>query len=427
MISNIVKIDEDSGKFVLFNKRGMVLELDASEYAAFKKHCDDTAFPSEDTDFWNKMCHYDMAEFEGYTPKDIEPEFDQALLTHSGEEPLYKAPIVAHLGITSACNMKCEYCSIRQPYHHTKELSTEEWKVIIRKLARLGAFQIGFTGGEPTLRKDLIELAEYVVKQGCTFNLTTNCWLLNEEIVKKLVKAGMKQCQLSLDSHIAEVNDKLRQTGSRDKVETAIKLLKKYDVAVGIDCVVSKNNIKTIPGFITWLSEKEVPFITLIKIKQGDLPLERFKELLPDYAEYSKLINDLCNRENKNPNVTIDCGSVSNLQHALREDELSKVPVAGCPVGHTLVSISPNGDIFPCVALSGLQFKVGNALTDDIEKLWKESPVFRQLRNLKSKITGNCTGCSRYNHCRGGCRGIAQSLHSLWESDKTCKFMEVKA
>ncbi|MBU2441362.1 MAG: radical SAM protein, partial [Nanoarchaeota archaeon] len=427
MISNLIKIEQQGNQFILFNKRGMVLELNKKEYNLFQKYAHQKKFPWRHKEFFNKLCYYEMTDFEDYLPVKVPVEYSQKLLSHDSEKPLYKSPIIAHLGITSACNMQCEYCSIRQPYRKTKELSTKEWKQVIKKLSNFGVFQIGFTGGEPTLRKDLVELAEYVSSQKCTFNLTTNCWNINEDLIVDLKKAGMKQCQVSLDCHKAEVNDALRQKGSRDRVIRSIKLLQKHNIVVGIDCVVSKNNLKHILEFVKWLEKENVPALTLIKIKQGDLLLNKFKELLPDYVEYSNLINELCNRKNENPCVTIDCGSVSNLQSVLKKDELDKVPVAGCPVAHTLLSISPNGDIYPCVALSTSEFKIGNALQDNLYDLWEQNKVLCTLRLMKSKITGQCQSCDRLDRCRGGCRGIAKSLYSsLWESDKTCKYLEVK-
>ena len=421
MKSNLIKIEREEDDYLLFNKRGMVLELSSEEFALFEKYADEKYFPDEEQQFFNQLCSYEMLDFEDYTAKDVPVQYSQKLLHHNSAEPAFKSPIIAHLGITQKCNMGCEYCSVREMYGNMEELSTEEWKGVIRKLSGFGVFQIGFTGGEPTLRIDLVELAQYVSEQDCTFNLTTNCWKLDESLVEQLKDAGMRQAQLSLDCHLPEINDALRAEGSLRKVEEAIGLLQKHQITVGIDCVVSQNNLAYLPQFVEWLGDREVPYLTLIKIKQGDLPLERFKELLPGYFEYSQLVEQLCNRDNQNPCVTLDCGSVSNLEYTLTDEELSKVPIAGCPVGHTLLSISPNGDIYPCVALSGERFRIGNALTDNLEEVWDNDQTLRELRQVKSKVDGQCGECGRLDHCRAGCRGIAYSLYdNLWESDKTC-------
>ena len=408
MTSHIVKIVKENSNYVLFNERGMVLELTASEHELLQKHIHDKTFPKgskKQLDFFNKLAFYEMLSFKDYTPKAGVITYSKKLLTHNSTKPVYPSPIVAHLGITQACNMRCQYCSIRQSYNtydNIHGLSSDDWKKIIKKLSELGVFQIGFTGGEPTLRKDLVELAEYVTQLNCTFNLTTNCWNVSEQLIMDLKNAGMRQCQVSLDSHIPEINDLLRNKGSFDRVIKTVKLMQKHDIIVGIDCVVSNNNIDSIPGFIKWLTEMNVPFITLIKIKQGDLPLEKFKALLPEYIKYSKLLEELSNRKNENPCATIDCGSVSNLQYFVRDDELDSLPVAGCPVGHTLLSISPNGDMYPCVALSQSEFKIGNALTDDLTEVWNNNPKLQKLRLVKKSVKGKCQNCDRLDYCRGG-------------------------
>lgn len=364
-----------------------------------------------------------MVEFDGYKPSKTRAEYSKKLLYHDSSKPIFKAPIVAHLGVTSKCNMMCKYCSVRKPYSQIRELTTKEWKQAIKKLSSLGAFQIGFTGGEPTLRKDLVELAKFVTENNATFNLTTNGWNVKEDLIKELKKIGMSQCQVSLDCHIPEVNDKLRNKGSCKRAIETIRLLKKHEIIVGIDCVVSNNNLEHIPDFIDWLSAENIPFLTLIKIKKGDLTLEDFKKLLPNYMEYSLLIEKLCDRKNVHPCVTLDCGSVSNLQYTLKKQELGKVPVAGCPVGHTLLSISPNGDMYPCVALSGQEFNLGNVLTANLNEIWENSNVLKELREVKKRVEGKCTNCTRLDYCRGGCRGMAYTLfNGLWDSDKTCMY-----
>jgi len=79
---------------------------------------------------------------------------------------------VAHLEISNTCNLNCPYCYVRDKAG--KELSTEDWKKIISNLAAAGVFQVSFGGGEPTLRKDFIELAKHVQKCGMNLGMTTN-------------------------------------------------------------------------------------------------------------------------------------------------------------------------------------------------------------------------------------------------------------
>jgi radical SAM protein with 4Fe4S-binding SPASM domain len=430
MIDGLKLVRRRGDGWLLFTRRGMLLSLDGHEYGIFKRHRDAVRFPEsagrEEKDFISMLCSYGILKYEGFVPPDIPKRYGKSLNHADGAEPIYPSPVLAHLSVTRACNMGCRYCSVRGMHDGKGELSTEQWKTIIRKLNEWGVFQIGLTGGEPTLRGDIVELARYTESLGSTFNLTTNGWFLDEDLVVRLKEAGLQQCQVSLDSHIPRVHDELRGEGSWERVRSAIGLLKKHGIPVGIDTVVTRRNIGHIMDFIEWLGFIEVPWLTLIKLKKGDLPSEVFRGMVPDYKEYGRLIEMVCSRRNENPNVTIDCGSVSNLQFTLKDSELDAIPTAGCPIGHTLISIAPDGKMYPCSALLGERFVIGDALTDDLEKVWSESRVLRELREVKSRVHGKCSGCPRLDFCRGGCRGIADSLDDLFASDKTCGYKEVE-
>ena len=259
---------------------------------------------------------------------------------------------------------------------------------------------------------------------GCVCNLTTNGWVLDEDFVQEMAKTGIKQCQVSLDSFDEEIHDKLRGRGSLKRALNAIALLQKNNIVVGIDCVVSKNNINSIQNLIKKCEEMKIQYVTLIKLKKGDLDGETFQRLVPSYDEYGSLIESLCLRKNEMPNVTIDCASVSNLQYTLKDSELHAIPTAGCPVGYNLICVAPNGDIYPCAALLGKEFRLGNILVDDFRELWKNNELLRNFRNIKKLVQGKCSSCKRIDFCRGGCRGIAYSLgnKSLYISDDSCNF-----
>ena len=427
MIKDIVKIKREGKDFLIFSSFGMLISLDKKEYSIFKKYGKSKKISSKHKDFLGKLASYGILEFENYKPEIIKKEYDLSLKDHDSSKPIYPAPVLAHLAITNKCNMACKYCSVRNLHKKicSNELSTSQWKKIISKLSNWGVFQIGFTGGEPTLRKDIIELVYYVHKKGCACNLTTNGWFLDEKLVKELSDAGLKQCQVSLDSHILQIHEKLRGEGSFARVIKSIELLKKKGIAVGIDCVVSKNNIHTIPSFIKWIENNKIKYLTLIKLKKGDLSDADFHKLSPDYSAYSEIIRNVCLRKtNENPNITLDCGSTCNLQQVASIEKFSKTPVSGCPLGHHLICISPNGDIYPCAALLEKKFHLGNILEDDIKLIWNDHLLLKQFRQIKSKINGKCKNCERLDLCRGGCRGISYSAsEKMFESDPSCNFI----
>jgi len=427
MIDKIKKIVEEEGKVKVFNSKGRLVELENNEFEVFKKYGRLETFPKEietgEKETLGQLCDLELIQYQDYKPKETKKKYSTKLYTLNSPEPLQKAPLLAHLAVTSKCNMRCIYCSVREAHQNIKELTTEQWKKIIKKLSDSGVFQIGFTGGEPTLRKDIHELMKYTEEIGCVCNLTTNGWVLTEEFVKEMAKTGIQQCQISFDSFNEEIHDRLRGKGSLKKVVKAIELLHKNNIHIGIDCVVSKNNIKDIGNMIKRCEEMKIEYVTLIKLKQGSLDDETFQRLVPSYEQYGQVIEKLCYRKNEMPNVTIDCASISNLQYTLKDEEMRTIPTAGCPIGHNLICIAPNGDIYPCAALMEKRFKLGNMLKDDFKALWKDNKLLRNFRNIKRIVEGKCKTCNRLDFCRGGCRGIAQSLNkSLYTSDKSCKF-----
>ena len=422
MYRELRNIEKREDGLYLLNKLGHVamipleLEDDLKKYAELKR------VPKDAPKFIYELADVGLLEYENYKPNEDKLYFDDSILKSKDDKPVYQGPIIAHLAITNACNMNCEYCSVRNMHKKIRNgLSTEEYKKIIDKLVDIGTFQIGLTGGEPTTRSDLVELVKYISSKNVACNLTTNGYIVPEKLIIELKEAGLTQVQISLDSYKKEVHEKYRTKGSFDRAIKTAKLFKKHGFIVGVDTVVTNNNLDDIENFMDFLEDNGFDGLTIIKLKQGYLDLKTFKEQVPDYDKYAFLIDKICKRDGK-LEVTIDCSSVNNLCKTLTEEEQNKIHSAGCPAGHTLISIAPNGDIYPCAALTNEKYKVGNMLTDDLEKVWNENKTLKLLRGIKNIIEGKCKSCKKLDVCRGGCRGIADSLNgSQYKSDINCK------
>ena len=418
-LRNIEK--RDDGIYIL-NKLGHVamitldLEEDLYKYAELEE------LPDDAPEFIYDLANIGLLEYKNYTPNEEKLYFDDAILKSNDDKPVYRGPVIAHLAITHACNMNCKYCSVKDMHSKIKNgLSTEEYKKIIDKLVDIGAFQIGLTGGEPTTRKDLVELTRYIASKNVACNLTTNGFNVQEKLIIELKEAGLTQVQISLDSYKKEIHEKYRTEGSFDRAIETAKLFKKYGFIVGVDTVVTNDNLDDLEKFMDFLEESGFDGLTIIKLKQGHLDLETFKKQVPDYNKYAEVIDKVCWRKG-NLEITIDCSSVANLCKTLTLEEQNKIHSAGCPAGHSLISIAPNGDLFPCAALTNEKYKIGNILTDDLEKVWNESPLLKNLRGIKNKIEGKCKTCPKLDVCRGGCRGIADSLSvKQYQSDANCQ------
>ena len=420
MYNKLKKIDIREKEVYFLNRMGNVVSIPLSEYDSVVKYSNKKLLTKDMPKIVKDLADASILIFNNYTPNEDSLNFDDALVNSNDENPIYEAPIIAHLSITSLCNMNCKYCSVRNIHYKKLEPTIEQCKLMIDKLANWGVFQIGLTGGEPTVRKDIVEIVRYTCEKNIACNLTTNGWNITNKLVDDLVEAGLTQVQLSLDSHIKEEHERYRNKGSYDRVLNAADMFKKRGLIVGFDTVVTNDNLNKIEEMINFLEEKKYDGLTLLKLKQGDLDIDSYKKMIPDYYDYGKLIDKICKYKG-NLDVTLDCGSVSNLCMALTNSEAKTLHSAGCPAGHSLVHVDCNGDMYPCAGLSRSEFKFGNILDEDPKEVWTNSKLLKDMRNIKKNLTGKCSLCPKLDNCRGGCRSIAYSFGNLFSSDTTCK------
>lgn len=117
-------------------------------------------------------------------------------------------PVRVKFQITNACNARCKHCNLYLIKPDT--LSREVVLQTLSDLHDLGCRDVDFTGGEPTTHPNLIEFMETANKYGFNVKTNTNGFLLTEELAEKMIKAGLKELAISIDSHSAEEHDKRR-------------------------------------------------------------------------------------------------------------------------------------------------------------------------------------------------------------------------
>src|SRR5882724_6576880 len=133
-------------------------------------------------------------------------------------------PLAVLAELTHRCPLQCPYCS--NPLELDRggsELTTEEWKKVLTELAEIGVLQIHFSGGEPTARKDLVELVQHASDVGLYSNLITSAVLLTRDRLKALVDAGLCHIQISFQGSEPVVADRVAgfRNAHAKKIEVA--------------------------------------------------------------------------------------------------------------------------------------------------------------------------------------------------------------
>ena len=212
-----------------------------------------------------------------------------------------KKPVVVW-NMTRRCNLKCVHCYAQaKDIEFENELSTGEGKALIDDLANFGSPVILFSGGEPTLRKDLPELAAYAREKGMRAVISTNGTLIDRDMAKKLKDVGLSYVGVSLDG-IRETNDRFRgMKGAFDAALRGLHNCQEEGIKVGLRFTINKQNVRDIPAIFDLLEEDKIPricFYHLVYAGRGsemvseDLSLEESRQAVDLILERTKRLHE---------------------------------------------------------------------------------------------------------------------------------------
>jgi len=332
------------------------------------------------------------------------------------------APFQIVWDVTYACNLHCKHCYATAGKKWKDELTTEQAKHAIDVFDRAGVTILAFSGGEPLVRPDIMELARYAADKGMYIAMATNGTLITKEKAKEMKKAGVQFVQISLDGVDAKTHDIFRGiNGAFDKTVEGIKNSVAEGFFVEISTTVTKYNYKQLPDIIDFGEKLGANWLMAYNF----VPTGRGKEILktdltPDERE--ETLKMLWNELKKGREINVLSTAPQFARVALqqeKEEEEKIVPthfynpklagqlvdlaefIGGCGAGRFYMAMRANGDLQPCVFFP---LKVGNILEDDFEELWKHNKVFQELRD--KDILHGCNTCDYRYYC-GGCRARA--------------------
>ncbi len=323
------------------------------------------------------------------------PIHDLELEVKETRPDLWTAPPRLDLALTYRCNNDCSFCYTGGP-HHVEELATADWLRIIEKVWDSGIPQIVFTGGEPTLREDLVALIENS-KEFVTGVVTNGRTL--KGLASPLDKAELDYVQVSWESHLPDVHDRMvGATGAWQETVDGIREALRIGMSVITNTTLTADNLALFPQTIRAGAEFGLTMMacnTLIcsgrvsrDRKEHDVSVEDLKRVL---GEAVKTANDAGVRlEWYSPT----CYKQFNpLEYGFG--------AKSCSAAQYNLTVEPDGSVIPCQ--SWFKDKLGNILTDPWPQIWNH-PVargFREKAYLKDRK--ECEGCEYLEPCLGGC------------------------
>lgn len=349
------------------------------------------------------------------------------------------APFLVVWDFTYRCNLKCKHCYSNAGGPAREELGTRDALMVVDQLADFGVVSLAFSGGEPLMRKDFFEVAKHAVDSGLYVSLATNGTLLNKQTVQRLKEIGIHYVEVSIDGSDAKSHDDFRGVpGAFNMAMTGLKNCVEQGLCTSIAVTATKRNFKDIPKILE-LAEKIgakrfalfnfVPTGRGVEMASQDLSSEEREEVMlflldrllsgskvtiltttPQLARVAVARQENASGEVFLPMAHMQTSKVNRKAVALADF------VGGCGAGRLYCSISPEGDVHPCVFLP---VKVGSLKTSTFQDLWLNSEVFEALRN-RENLKGSCGEC-QFKYVCGGCRARAYAYtHDIMASDPGC-------
>lgn len=315
--------------------------------------------------------------------------------------PSLKAPLTINWALNNSCNFACRHCYSRQDSHD--ELDRDVLGACLHKVAKAGVFSVNFGGGEPLLRRDLLELAAVARKAGLSLSMNSNGWLIDRETAAALKNAGFSKVGISIDSHLPEVHDRFRGVeGSHDRAVAALGHLASVGIATSISTVICRINNDTIDDLVAFALAQGVGQLNFHNFKCSGLGMAHKDELDLTPEEWKNFYRAalVAKTEVKGLDISLDDPII-----ALLDARVAGSLVKGSVCGKLSLNIKANGDITPC---GFIPIVIGNIARDDLREVWRDSPVLARMRNKQP--TGKCAGCSKYADCLGGCTARALAL-----------------
>ena len=310
--------------------------------------------------------------------------------------------------VTRRCRYHCKHCRANAGPQGKTELSTQQCKKIIASLARFAKPILILTGGEPMERPDLFELIEYAKERGLRVVMATCGYLLNDESMAKLKKAGISALAFSIDGSSAETHDKFRESdGAFAAVMAAAEAAKRAKIPFQVNTTISKLNFGEIIGIVEIAKRIGAScFNAFMMVPTGRG--EEIEDVVLDSVRYEWVLGELLRLKlRREIEIRVTCGpAFARICEQAKARGLT-AEGAGCMGGRGFGFISWRGDVQTC---GFLDISAGNLVENNFNfrKIWLKSKFLNEIRDV-SQYKGKCAECEYLDSC-GGCRARAMAM-----------------
>jgi pyrroloquinoline quinone biosynthesis protein E len=317
--------------------------------------------------------------------------------------------------LTYSCPLQCPYCANPLDFaRHSQELSTEEWKRVLSEARAMGAVQLGLSGGEPLVRRDLTEIVRHARQLGYYTNLITSGYGMTEAKILELKDAGLDHIQVSIQSPEKTLNDELAGVESYEHKKEVARLVKKHGYPMVLCVVIHRRNIHQMREILDMAIELEADYLELANTQYyGWAHLNR-DQLLPTREQFEQaeaIAQDYKQR----------LAGQMKIYYVVPDfyEDRPKACMNGW--GTTFLTIAPDGLALPCHSARELPgLNCPNVKDQSVSDIWIKSDAFNRFRGFEW-MAEPCRSCPEKAKDFGGCRCQAYLLTGdMRNTDPVC-------
>jgi radical SAM protein with 4Fe4S-binding SPASM domain len=363
----------------------------------------------------------------------------------------FARPYVVSWNLTYRCNLACEHCYLdaggaplvdTENFSDRSELNTDECFRVIDEIAGFAPECVTIlTGGEPLLRRDILEIVRRASERGLWVVVGTNGVRITENVAQRLAEAGARGLSLSLDALDPDRHDRFRKVrGAWSNTVEGAEILNRTRLPFIVQTTAGSHNLGELEAIADFahdrLAAKVWNLYFLVPTGRGqfvsDITPAQYDEVLASLYRIQRkysgrmLVNAKCAPhyiktvlENSQAGVEADRSPADGESAGWPGQSPIRTysgGAGGCPAGTHYMGIRPNGDVTPCPYLPVF---AGTLRTSTLSDLWSSSELFEGIRR-RSALGGRCGDCEMNAHC-GGCRARAYGMSGdLMAEDPLC-------
>jgi len=336
---------------------------------------------------------------------------------------------------TNRCNLRCQHCYIEaEDQSYRDELSTAEAVSFIEDLAQMKVPVLLFSGGEPLLRRDLMELGRLASSLGLRPVISSNGTLIDRETAEQIRDAGFQYVGISIDG-LPPTHDRFRRKeGAFAQALRGIRECLDCGIKTGIRFTVNRENQADLPGILDLIEQEGIPRFCMYHLVYAGRGKE-MRDLDTDRQEKLRIMDLVIARtlDFHRRGIEVEILTTDNhadgiyLFHRIKQMEPERADEVvrllqmhgGCSAGTKFANVDPRGNVHPCQFWQ--DYTVGNVRETPFSQIWTgDDPLMIKLRAKTEHLQGRCAKCSHKALC-GGCRIRAREVYGdIWAEDPAC-------